>query len=259
MRKSVFVLILISMAATGWAQKKKKNEKPEAAKQEAAQPVVAQSKPETVAPKDTVPKVDPLTRHYAIKYSLAIKWNDPEAAKDALYDLIIENQGNDSIIYELAVYYYQNQKYPSAVLVSQELLKRNPKNTAALEIAAVGYESLGVPDRSLQYYESLFLLQNNPTVLYKMAFLQYRLKRYKESSTSADILMADKNIETLKVNYNDAKGVQKEYPMKVALLNLKGLLAQDQGDKVTAKKFYDQALAQAPDFPPAKENMAKLK
>ena len=258
MRKCVIVLILISMTATGWAQKKKKNEKQEA-KQEETQPVVQQNKPQPVAPKDTVPKVDPLTRHYAIKYSLAVKWNDLEAAKDALYDLIIENQGNDSIIYELAVYYYQNQKYPSAVLVSQELLKRNPKNTAALEIAAVGYESLGVPDRSLQYYESLFLLQNNPAVLYKMAFLQYRLKRYKESVTSADILMADKSTDTLKVNYGDANGTQKEYPMKVALLNLKGLLAQEQGDKIAAKKFYDQALVQAPDFAPAKENIAKLK
>jgi hypothetical protein len=66
-------------------------------------------------------------------------------------------------------------------------------------------------------------------------------------------------LESLKVNYNDANGKQKEFPMKVALLNLKGLLAQDQGDKVSAKKSYDEALAIAPDFAPAKENVAKLK
>ena len=253
----MFILILISLTATGWAQKKKKNEKTEPVKQETL-PVVQTTKPSAV-PNDSVRAIDLLTRHYAMKYTLAMKWNDPEAAKDALYDLIVENQGNDSIIYELAVYYYQNQKYPSSVLVSQELLKRDPKNTAALEIAAVGYESLGVPDRSLQYYESLYLLQNNPAVLYKMAFLQYRLKRWKESTTSTDILIADKNIETLKVNYNDANDKQKEYPMKVALLNLKGMLAEEQGDKVTARKFYEQALALAPDFGPAKTNMAKLK
>src|SRR6478736_10383368 len=249
MRKSVFVLILISIAASSWAQKKKKNEEP--AKQETA---VTQPKP---APKDTVPKMNPLTQHYAMKYSLALQWGDQDVAKDALYDLIVENQGNDSIIYDLAIYYYQSQKYAPAVLVSQELLKRNPKNIQALEIAAIGCDNLGVPDRALQYYESLFLLQNNPTVLYKMAFLQYRLKRYKESITSIDILMADKAAEPLKVNYNDASGKQKEYPMKVALLNLKGLVAQEQGDKLAAKKFYDDALALAPDFAPAKENVTK--
>src|SRR5882762_3276643 len=220
MRKCVFVLILVSMTATGWAQKKKKNEKQEPVKQETA--TVSQPKPVTTVPKDTVPKMNPLTQHYAIKYTLTLQWGDQEVAKDALYDLIVENQGNDSIIYDLAIYYYHDQKYPPAVLVSDDLLKRNPKNVAALEIAAVGCENLGVPDRSLQYYESLFLLQNNLSVLYKMSFLQYRLKRYKESSTSVDILMADKALDSLKVNYNDANGKQKEYPMKVALLNLKG-------------------------------------
>jgi Tfp pilus assembly protein PilF len=258
MRKSVFVLILVLIAVTGWTQKKKKNEKQEPAKQEVAQSSTEQPKPDATVPKDTLPKIDRMNQHYVYKYTLAMKWNDPDVAKDALYDLIIENQGNDSIIYELAVYYFQNQKYPSAVLVTQELLKRNPRNVAALEIAAVGYESLGVPDRSLQYYESLYLLQNNPSVLYKMAFLQYRLKRYKESTTSADILLADKNIDASKVNF-DSNGKPKEYPMKVALLNLKGLVAQEQGDNVSAKKFYDQALALAPDFAPAKESIAKLK
>src|SRR6185369_3101794 len=199
MRKSVLVLIFISLVSSAVAQKKKKNEKTEPAKQE----VVAQPQPvkTETAPKDSVPPMNPLLRHYAIKYQIAVQWNDPDVAKDALYDLIIENQGNDSLIYELAYYYYQNQKYPSAVLVSQELLKRNPKNTTALEMSAIGYENLGVFDRSLQNYESLYLLQSNPTVLYKMAFLQMRLKRYKESGTSTDILLADKSIDSLKVSF----------------------------------------------------------
>src|SRR5437879_12764874 len=131
MRKSVLALIFVSLVSSVFAQKKKKNEKTEPAKQE----VVAQPQPvETEPKKDSVPPINPFIRHYAVKYQIAVQWNDPEVAKDALYDLIIENQGNDSLIYELAYYYYQNQKYPSAVLVSQELLKRNPKNTTALEM-----------------------------------------------------------------------------------------------------------------------------
>ncbi len=256
MKKSVFVLILISLTASAWAQKKKKNEKAEPAKQETPAPVVVQ---QPVVAKDSLPKVNPLTKHFAMKYGMAIQWNDYEVAKSALYDLIVENPGNDSLIYDLDVYYYQNQKHAPAVLVAQELLKRNPKNMAALEIAAVGYENLGVLDRALQNYESLYLLQNNPGTLYKMAFLQFRLKRFKESATSADILLSGKEAETLKVNYNDASGKPKEYTVKVGLLNLKGMLAQEQGDKVAAKKLYEQTLALAPDFVLAKENMSKLK
>jgi Tfp pilus assembly protein PilF len=144
-------------------------------------------------------------------------------------------------------------------MVSQELLKRNPKNASALEIAAVGYENLGANEKALQSYESLYLLSSNAATLYKMAFLQYRLKRYKESTTSADILMANKDAETMKITYNDASNKPKEYAIKVALLNLKGMVAQEQGDKVNAKKLFEQALAIAPDFALAKENLAKLK
>ncbi len=259
MRKSVFVLILISVSSSLFAQKKKKGEKQDPAKQEMQTPPVVQAQTDAKPAKDTTQKVDRLTQHYAMKYSAAVQWSDYEVAKDALYDLIVENPGNDSLIYDLAVFYYQNQKYPPAVLVSQELLKRNPKNTAALEISAAGYENLGVFDRSLQSYESLYLLLNNPATLYKMAFIQLRLKRYKESLTSADILLTGKDAETLKITYTGANNLPKEYLMKVALLNLKGMIAEEQGDKVTAKKYYQESLAQAPDFPLAKENLAKLK
>jgi tetratricopeptide (TPR) repeat protein len=260
MKRSFVLWILISLVSFTFAQKKKKGEK-DAPKQEQApvqQPVV-QSAPVKQTPKDSIPKVNTFVQHYAMKYATAVQWSDYDVAKDALYDLIVLNPGNDSLIYDLAIFYYQNQKYPSAVMVSQELLKRNPKNTGALEIAAVGYENLGVSDKALQSYESLYLLNNNSATLYKMAFLQYRLKRYKESNTSADILLASKEAEALKITYNDASNKPKEYAMKVALLNLKGMVAQDQGDKVNAKKFYDQALAIAPDFGLAKDNLSKLK
>jgi outer membrane protein assembly factor BamD (BamD/ComL family) len=70
-----------------------------------------------------------ITDHFYKKYVTAIKWNDFEVAKSALYDLIMENPQNDSLILSLAYHYYENQQHVPAVLVSQELLARNPKNT----------------------------------------------------------------------------------------------------------------------------------
>ena len=144
-------------------------------------------------------------------------------------------------------------------MVCQDLLARNPKNTAALEVSAVGYESLGIYDRSLQNFESLFLLTNDNAILYRMALLQYQLKRDPECLTNADILLAKPESGTLKVSFNDKDKKPKEYPMKVSLLNLKGMVYKDQADKVNAKKFLDEALVAAPDFVPAKETVATLK
>ena len=119
---------------------------------------------------------------------------------------------------------------------------------------------MGVRDRALQNYESLYLLSNNVSVLYKMAFIQYELKRYNEAITSIDILLSNKGVEALKVVFNDVENKPKEYAMTVALLNLKGMAVLDHlGDKAAAKKLFDQALAAAPDFVLAKQNLNKVK
>ncbi len=200
-----------------------------------------------------------LLEHFVRKRAVASRWNDFDVVKDALYDMIIEDPANDSLIAQLAYIYYENQKYPSCVLICQDLLARNPKNVQALEMSAVSYENLSILDRSLQSYESLFLLTNNSSTLYKMAFLQYELKRYPESITNADILIAKPDADTLKVVFNDKDNKSKEYPVRVALLNLKGMVYKDQADKVNAKKFFEEALKIAPDFQPAKVNLDALK
>jgi len=200
-----------------------------------------------------------LGEHYARKYSIAQRWGDYDVAKDALYDLIIEYPGNDSIIFTLAYFYYENQKYPSSAMICKDLLTRDSKNVPALELAGMSYENLNIKDRALQSYESLFLLTNNNSTLYKMASLQYDLKRYKESLTNADILLGKPEADSLKVIFNDAKDLPKEYSIRAALLNLKGLVYKAQEDKVNARKSFEESLKVAPDFDAAKKNLASLK
>jgi tetratricopeptide (TPR) repeat protein len=254
MKVRVIIFLICSLMVSVASAQTKKPVKTEPTKP------AAQTEPQAKSEEPAKATINPLTEHFYKKYVTALRWNDNEVAKDALYDLIMENPQNDSLIFNLAYYYYENQQYPSAVLVSQQLLARNPKNTAALEISAIGYEYMGVPDRSLQNYESLYLLTNNISTLYKMAFLQYDLKRYAECLTSIDILLTNKDLETTKVVFNDVENKQKEYPMKVAVINLKGLAVQEHlGDKAAAKKLYEEALAISPDFVLAKQNLAKVK
>lgn len=251
----LIALVFVLFSTHAFSQAKK-----QPAKTETTPPVKTETKPDAAQTGEKKQTVSPLTQHFYDKYVTALQWNDYDVAKDALYDLIIENPQNDSLIYNLAAFYYENQKYVSAVLVCQPLLARNPKNMAALEISAVGYETMGVPDRALQNYESLYLLSNNLTTLYKMAFLQYDLKRYTESLASIDILLANTDLDKAKVVFNDVENKPKQYPMKVSVLNLKGLIQLDHfGDKAAAKKMFDEALAISPDFVSAKQNLAKVK
>jgi len=200
-----------------------------------------------------------IAEHFARKYQIAQRWGDYEVAKDALYDLISDFPGNDSLIFTLAYFYFDNQKYPSCAMVCNDLLARNSRNVAALELSGISYENLNIKDKALQNFESLFLLTNNNTTLYKMASLQYDLKRYQEVLINADILLTKPEADSLKVTFNDAQGKPKEYPLRAALLNLKGLTFKAQGDNVNAKKLFEDAIKVEPNFDPAKQNLASLK
>ncbi len=199
-----------------------------------------------------------LSIHYARTYQAAMRYNDFSVAKSALLNLLVENPQNDSILYSLSVLYYQMQQYASAALSAQDVLTINPDNIGALEVAAVSYESIGAREKALETYETLYLKTDDFQVLYKMAFLQYDMKKYSESRTNADILLGKKEALELKSVYKMADGTDKEFPIKAALLNLKGLISKEEGDKAAAKGFFEQALAIAPDFQMAKDNLDSL-
>ena len=241
----IFMIALLAIGAKAQNQPKKQV-------QQQAQPPVSQTQPQR--------PVNPLTEHFVRKNTLASRWNDLEQAKDALYDLIAENPGNDSLIYSLAVYYYENRQYVSSVLVTQDLLTRNPKDESLLQLAASGYEALGLKDKALANYESIYLQNTSIALLYKMAVLQYDLKKFVESQTNTDILLTKHDIDSMKVTVSgETESKQKEYPLKASILNLKGLLALQGNDKAGAKKAFEESLVLAPDFPLAKENLAKFK
>jgi tetratricopeptide (TPR) repeat protein len=261
--KKYVVCVMMMVAFMSFGQKKQNKTpaktEPAPATEAPAQTTQAPAQGNATQPTQQSQQVNPFVNHYLVKFNVAMRFSDPDAARDALYDLIVENPGNDSLFLNLAVMYYENQKYPSAILVSQELMARNSKNTTAIEIAASSFEALNLYDKALQHYETLYLQTNNYASLYKMAFLQFDLKRFKECSATSDILLSKKEADELKVSYPTADNKTKEFPIKVAILNLKGMVSRESGDSPGAKKLFEQALALAPDFVQAKENLSKLK
>ncbi|TRX62068.1 hypothetical protein FNH22_01750 [Fulvivirga sp. M361] len=207
-------------------------------------------------PKPTTGQV--FSAHYARTYQVAIRYNDYDVAKHALYNLLVENPQNDSILYSLSLLYVQNQQYASAVLSANDILSVKPAHTGALEIGGISYENLGLKDKALERYETLYLNTDDFQTLYKIAFLQFDLKKYTECTTNIDILMGKKEAEELKSVYTLENNEQKEFPIKAALLSLKGMVLKEQGDKEGAKKRYNEALALAPDFPLAQEKLKNM-
>lgn len=190
-------------------------------------------------------------------YELAMQFNDPPVARMALYNLLFYSNNQTAVLDSLAMMYYNLNQMPSVALVTKENLVLNPDNQVALELGAIALNQLGAKDQALDNYEKLFLKNNDSRTLYQVAFMQYELKRYTESSTSVDILLKRSDIDELQMRFAKLDKTQQEVTMRAALLNLKGLLAQQSGDITKAKELFLEALNAAPGFELPQINLSK--
>lgn len=191
-------------------------------------------------------------------YNLAQKYNDMIEAKSALYSLINIEPQNDSLKFNLAYMYFDNQQYPSTILVCIDILERIPQHAPSLEMTAISYENLGLNEKALINYEKLYHVTDNIETLYKLTFVQYELKRYGECDVNIEILINNPAIDERTMIFQLSDTEQKEFPLRVAILNLMGLVKKAQGDKDGAREAFNRVLAIAPDFIFATNNMAEL-
>ncbi len=191
-------------------------------------------------------------------YNTAMRYNDVNVAKDALFKLVTLDPQDASLLDSLAYMYYDAQRFASVILVSNDILARNPNHLAAIEMSAISFERLGINERALEKYETLYLKNNDVTTLYKIAYLQYDMKRFNESATSADILLKAQVKDDMKIIYNTAAKTQQEVPIKASVHNLRGLIELEKGNKKEAKVHFENALKLAPEFELAKENIKKI-
>jgi len=194
---------------------------------------------------------------YTDNYQRAMRYNDRAEAKSALYKLVAMDAQNDSLLTTLAYLYLEARQYASTVLITMDAIALNPNNIGALEMMAVSYENLGLKDKALDNFEKLYLLTDDFQTLYRMAYLQYDLEKYLQCSTNIDILLQAPEAAEATAAYTFEE-VEKEYPIKVPLINLKGLVNVALGNTDLAKQNFEEALQLAPDFALAQQNLDDL-
>ena len=200
-----------------------------------------------------------LYKHYQMKYVFGMKYNDSEVAKDALYSMIAMDPNDDSIKMRLCYYYFEQNQFASSLFVSADLLSRHTDQTDALKINALSYENLGIRDKAVAAYETLYLKTNEISVLYQVAILQFELERYTECKTNLDIVIKDPQAKALKLNFAKNETEQQEITLEAASYNVKGMIEKQDGNKEEAKKHFEKALELDPEFMLAMQNLKDVK
>lgn len=187
----------------------------------------------------------------------AQSFNDAGMEKIALFGLLTLNENDTTALRGIANAYYNEENYTSSILVGLDYLKRYPGDVFALEICALSFEKLRIYDKAVQYYQDFYLRNENDYILYKIAYLQYAIKRNDESISNIDLLLNRVDpAETLQLNASNNQ--LQEVLFKAALYNLKGLVTLDLGNKAAAKRFFEEALKLSPDFDAAKFSLDDL-
>ncbi len=197
--------------------------------------------------------------HYTKIWKNGLRYNDLAVSKMAMYHMMTLKPEDKSLLDSLAYLYFEFQNYPSCILVCRDILSNNPSHMPALEMSAVAFEQVGVVDKALETYESIYLKTNDPLTLYKMAFIQFDLKRFKESNTSIDIILKDEKAAELKIVFPTADQQSTiDVPIQAALYNLKGLIHQEEKKMDQAKAFFEESIKLSPEFYLPKENLKSI-
>jgi len=191
-------------------------------------------------------------------YQRAQRYNDEQISKQALIEMSVLNPRDTAVLRNLAEIYYQEGRYVSTALVSQDILSLVPNNLFALELSALSYENLRLYDKAIENYEPIWLKTEDSSVLYQISYLQFITERFDEATGNIDILetkVEDDEEITLSKNNGDLQKVK----FKAALANMRGLIAQNRGNMEDALKHFEIAVALSPDFEAAVTNLTEAK
>ena len=190
-------------------------------------------------------------------YNKSKLYNDPTVSINALYKMISLQPDNLNLLDTLLREYIGVSRWPSAYMVSREILSNNPNNLFALEVSCIALQNLGLKQQSLNEYESLYLKTDREDVLYTIAFLQYELKNYNESINNLNILLEKNSIDSIKVSVNMTGNMTQQIAMKSQLHYLKGIIYEEKNDNENAKIQFKKAINISPDFESAIKKLEK--
>ena len=191
-------------------------------------------------------------------YNKALSFNDYTVARTALYNMMELQPTNNGLLDTLAFLYFEQRQYVSAAIAAQEAAQLNPNNLLALELAGTSFENVGLNDKALEHYEKLYLKNSEISVLYKISFLQYRLKRFNDAEASADIIIKDpKSLEVPMVFGKKDKTTQ-QVKMIAAAYRVKALIAYEQSKNDLAIQYFKKALEYSPDFEVVSDAITQL-
>ncbi|UPT65819.1 MAG: hypothetical protein M0D57_15035 [Sphingobacteriales bacterium JAD_PAG50586_3] len=139
----------------------------------------------------------------------ALRYGDFSTAAIALNYIVAIKPEQKEYKDTLALVYAEFGANVQALSVAKDILAVDPNKPAILEVAANSEEALGLIKEALEDYEKLFKISGKTYHQYKVATMQYYLKRFGECAITLNGLLNAKDVSTEKISMNYDRQRQK--------------------------------------------------
>jgi len=190
------------------------------------------------------------------KYHNALKYLDYHTAISAVHDILLIAPEKTMYKDSLLILYFNNNQSLSAVLLAKELELEGNTSKNVLEVLAISFQNAGQLKESLSYYEKLNTQDNSLFYMYQIAVIQYSMSRISECTQTLTKIIEDPNSskETVKIEYENNPSQQ--VPFSAAAYNILGVLSLNLNNNEVAKRYFENALKIFPEFLLAKSNIS---
>ncbi|MBC7383946.1 MAG: hypothetical protein H7296_13325 [Bacteroidia bacterium] len=195
---------------------------------------------------------------YTAVYEKSMAIKDYHTAITALQFMLIADSSKQAYLDTLPELYAAVLNYPSAEYYTDIALKTYPTSERFLQLKALCLQQKGDVDHVLDLYNKLYASTKKITYLYQIAAFQF---------SAQDMEGAEKTLKTLdekmgnskdSVDFMISETEKQKVPVRAAVFNMKAYMFAQKRDLPAAKKYFEMALKEYPDFVTARQNLMQL-
>jgi tetratricopeptide (TPR) repeat protein len=195
---------------------------------------------------------------YEKLYLHSMEVKDYQTAIVAAQAILQADSAKQPYLDTLPELYASVRNYAATEVYTDKVLSRRPNEEKFLQLKALCLQEAGKGMELLDFYNKLFVSTGKITYLYQVATIQVAAGDMKGAEASVKSLEEKMLNNKDSVDFMLSETEKQLVPLRAAVYNVKAYMSAQNKDLMGAKKNFELALKEFPDFIAAQQNYMRL-
>lgn len=196
--------------------------------------------------------------NYEALFTKSMQVKDYQTAITAIQFLLLADSTNKTYLDTLPELYAGVQNYAASEYYTDIALKSNPTNEHLLQLKALCLQQTGKLEGVMDIYNKLYAATQKITYLYQIAAFQFSAQDMQAAENSLKLLEEKMVNSKDSVDFMVSETEKQKVPVRAAVYNMKAYMVAQKRDLAGAKKYFEMAIKEYPDFVTARQNLQQL-